>query len=464
MFKRTISSILIASMLMVLNGCGSSSKTNTNPSPSPSPSTATPAPAKTEPVQVVFWDMVVGGQKYPELAGKLASEITKDLPNITIKYQSIPWANRYETFSTAIAAKTGPDFSTGGGYQSFQFAGANEILDISSVVNQWKTEGTLNNYDQNLIKYFQYKDMQVGIPWNYEPRYILYRKDWFQKDNIKVPTNWDELYAAATHFTDKSKGTYGFAYPTSNSSGNVLFNLWFAMNGTGVWAADGKTPDWTNPKNLQALDFITKMQKAGVFPEGLSSYEDTNVIQLALQDKVSMVMISMGNNGAQIKTAGAQDKWGLLPVPSGPSANGNQGYVAAINAIMAYKQTKHPEETKKALKWWCENMFKLWTNPEAQVSGMPVRQDWLKDPKFTGNTADPYLPEYVKNVLPKTHSLIYPATNISGWLTQNQTDSERWWTALSQAVLQGNKTSQQLLQEWQDKALKAMKDNGETAK
>jgi ABC-type glycerol-3-phosphate transport system substrate-binding protein len=95
---------------------------------------------------------------------------------------------------------------------------------------------------------------------------------------------------------------------------------------------------------------------------------------------------------------------------------------------------------------------------------MPVRQDWLKDPKFNGNTADPFLPEYISKCLPQTHSLIYPATNISGWLTQNQTDAERWWTALSQAVLQGNKTSQQLLQEWQDKALKAMKDNGEAAK
>jgi ABC-type glycerol-3-phosphate transport system substrate-binding protein len=170
MFKRIISAILLTSMLMVLAACSGSGKASV----SPTPSTTTPAPTKSEPVEVVFWDMVVGGQKYPGLAEKLAAEATKDLPNIKIKYQSIPWANRYETFSTAIAAHTGPDFSTGGGYQSFQFAGANEIMDISSVVDQWKANGTLKNYDENLIKYFQYKGMQVGIPWNYEPRYILY--------------------------------------------------------------------------------------------------------------------------------------------------------------------------------------------------------------------------------------------------------------------------------------------------
>jgi len=335
---------------------------------------------------------------------------------------------------------------------------------VASVVEEWKADGTLKNYDQDLIKYFQYDGKQVGIPWNYEPRYILYRQDWFKADNIKVPTNWDELYDAAVHFTNKSKGVYGFAYPTSGSSGNVLFNLWLSMNGSGIWTADGKMVDWTNPKNLEALDFITKMKKAGVFPEGIASYETNDVVQLALQDHVAMCMMIMGSSAALFKDAGVQDKWAVMPVPAGPSAKGNEGYVAAINAIMAYSQTKNPDETKQALKWWCENMINLWIDQKAAVSGMPVRTDWLNDTRFSANTADPFVPSFTKLCLDKTHSLIYPATNIVGWLTQNSFDGERWWTNLSQAVLLGDKSNKELLQEWQDKSIKYMKDYGEYGK
>lgn len=471
-FKVFLSVLLAVLMLVVSVACGNGAAeepsdkgqtTGQSTSSGTTSNTGSSTTGSAEPVEILFWDMVVGGDSYPQEAEKHAADITKDLPNIKIKYQSIPWANRYETFTTAIAAGEGPDFSTGGGYQSFQFAAAGEIMDVSSIVEEWKADGTLNNYNQDLITYFQYNGMQVGIPWNYEPRYMVYRKDWFERDGIKVPTNWDELYAAAVHFTDKSKGIYGLAYPTSGSAGNVLFNLWFAMNGTGVWKEDGKTPDWTNPKNLETLNFITKLKNAGVFPEGMAEYESNEVVQLALQDKVAMCMLIMGSSAGQFKTAGVADKWAIMPVPSGPSANGNQGYVAAINAIMAYSQADHPEETKQAMKWWCENMFDLWTNNVAAVSGIPVREDWLKDPKFINNTADPYVQSFVDLCLDKTHSLIYPAKNIVGWLTQNSMDGERWWTNLSQAILAGEKSNEALLQECQEKTIKYLKDFDEYA-
>lgn len=417
--------------------------------------------AAEEVVEVTFWDMQVGSDAYPGLAEQHALKASQKYPNIKIKYQSIPWANRYETFATAIAAKTAPDFSTGGGYQSFQFAGAGEILDIGSIVQEWKNEGVLANYQMDLINYFQFKGVQVGIPWNYEPRYILYRADWFEADGIAPPKTWDELYTAAVHFTDRAKGKYGLAYPTSGSAGNVLFNMWFAMNGGGVWTPDGKSLDWANPKNEEALVFIRKLRDAGVFPEGLASYENNEVNQLAAQDNVAMVIIIGGNSGFQLGEAGMAGKLKILPVPSGPSAAGKQGYVAAINALMAYKQTKHPEETKHALKWFAENMIDLWTNKAAGVSGIPVRNDWLASPAYQSTMADPFMADFISLCMPQTHTLIYPATNISGWLTQNAFDGERWWTALSQAILTDRRSPKEILAENQAKATQVFKDFAE---
>ncbi len=458
-FKVIFSVLIAVSMLVSLAACGSGSET-------PSPAVKTSASDNSEatsgkPTTVKFWDMQGGGDNYFKIAAEQAAKISEDFPNITIEYQGIPWANRNETFTTAIAAGEGPDFSTGGGYQSFQYYAMNEIMDVSSIIDEWKADGTLDKYDMNLINYFKVGDAQVGIPFNVDPRFILYRKDWFDAAGIPAPKTWDELYAAAKKFTDKSKGTYGLAYPAEGSDGNVLFMLWFAMNGSGVWSADGKTPDWTNPKNVEAVNFIRKMNSEGLMPEGMSAYTNTEVIQLATQDKVAMVLGMGGNFGTQVGANGGDSKWALLPIPEGPSAKGDTGYVAAINALMAYSQADDPEATKTAMKWWCENQINVWSNKDAAMGGLPARKDWLNESGFTATLSDPYTRGFIENnYIEKVKTLVYPAPNITSWLTQNAYDAERWWSALSQAILTTNDSAEQLLQKRQDDAVKAMADFG----
>ena len=476
MKRKSVALFLSAAMMIgTLAGCAAPAAPAAAPADAPAKEEAVEeAPAEAEApaeeeaapsgekVTIDFWDMVVGGDNYPAEAAEHAKKISEEYPNIEIAYESIPWANRYETFTTAIASGQAPDMSTGGGYQSFQYAASGEILDVGSIVDEWKEDGTYDNYNTAMIDYFQYNGQQVGIPWNYEPRYMLYRADWFEADGIEPPTTWDEIMAAAEHFTDPANGKYGLAYPTSGSSGNVLFNIWFGMNGSGIWAEDGQSLDWTNEKNVEALDFIRELNKAGVFPEGLGAYESNEVVQLAVQDSVAMVIIVGGSSGVQIADAGFGDKFQYLDVPAGPSADGNNGYVTAINAIMAYSQTETPQETKDALKWWSENMIDLWTSKTAQVNGIPVRNDWLESEVYLDNIADPYMIECINRTINKgqMHTLIYPASNIVGWQTQNAFDGERWWTALSQAVLTADDgtSSLDLLQERQDDGNELLKE------
>lgn len=455
-FKAVLCVLLSVLLVVPMFAC-TSEKPSQEAENSTAVATTQPSETVTEPTKVLFWDMQGGGENYFTIAAQHAATITKDLPNITIEYQGIPWANRYETFTTALAAGEGPDMSTGGGYQSFQFYAMNEIMDVSSIIDEWKTEGTLEKYDQDLINYFQVGDAQVGIPFNVDPRFILYRKDWFDAAGIAAPKTWDELYAAAKHFTDPAKGVYGLAYPCEGSDGNVLFMLWFAMNGSGVWTEDGTNVDWTNPKNVEAVNFIRKMSKEGLMPEGMSAYTNTEVIQLATQDKAAMVLGMGGNFGTQVGANGGDSKWALLPAPAGPSANGNNANVAAINALMAYSQSENPDATKAALKWWSENQITMWQSKEAGMGGLPARKDWLQDTGFQGRLADPFTRSFIQNnMIENVHTLVYPAANIKGWLTQNSFDAERWWSALSQAILTTNDSAEKLLQQRQDAATKLM--------
>src|SRR4028118_1353047 len=71
--------------------------------------------------RIDFWDQIWGPAEYIDTARKLVDQFNKEHPEIKVEYRSVPWANWYQTYSSAIAAGTAPDLSTGAGYQAVQF-------------------------------------------------------------------------------------------------------------------------------------------------------------------------------------------------------------------------------------------------------------------------------------------------------------------------------------------------------
>jgi multiple sugar transport system substrate-binding protein len=324
-----------------------------------------------------------------------------------------------------------------------------EILPCDSVVENWRKSGLLAQYDPFLINYFQVDGVQVGIPVGIEPRSFLYRKDWFAAAGIPAPKTWDDIYNAAKHFTDPSKGIYGLVYPCDGVAGNVPFYSWWGSNGTGIWKADGSTTDWTNSKNVEVINFLRKLNNEKLVPEGMSAYVDAEVIQMASQDKAAMTLISNGNNGYQIAANGGYDKWEVIPIPAGPSANGKNNTTAAMNSFMAYKQAKHPDETLQALQWWCENVFTLIKNKDLGMTYIPPRFDWQADKEYLDNVSDPFMRDYVtRGYIKDVHFLIYPATNVSNWMVMSNINNQ-WNRILSQEILTTNTPAIDLLQKRQ---------------
>lgn len=410
-----------------------------------------------EKVTLKFWDMVWGDAEYAAEAEKLAKSYTDTHPNVEIEYQSIPWQNRYETFSVAIASGEGPDVSTGGGYQQHQFNASGDILPLNDIVDQWEEEGTLADFPEGMMEFFQDADgNQLGIPFNVDPRGIIYRKDIFEENNIEIPTTWDELYDAAVKLTDPDNGFYGMVYAAADSNANVTFMTWLLSNGGGVWKEDGITPDWTSKQNLETLDFICKMRDANVFPEGMASYEATDTQKIFLQGNAAMILDSVGL-GTQIADVGGDlaDNCALMEMPKGPSAT-ESSVATAMNAYMVYKNTEHPEEAKEFVKWWSENNLELWTG-KAKCGSPAARLSFLNDPSYV-NGQNPLISQMIEKWIPEMKSTMYPAASAN--LVQNTIDAEKWWRDISQATLIGEKTNEEILQEKQDAAEAAIKDVG----
>lgn len=387
MKKRLLAALLAGTMVFSLAACGNSKDASDEATPTDSGETIT----------LKFWDMVWGGAEYATEAEKLAKSYSEVVPNVEIEYQSIPWANRYETFSVAVASGDGPDVSTGGGYQQHQFAATDNILPLNDIIDEWDKEGKLDDFPEGMVEFFQDTEgNQLGIPFNIDPRGIFYRKDLFEEKGIKPPTTREELFAAIEALSDPANEMYGLVYPAADSSANVSFMSWLVSNGGGVWAEDGITPEWTKPENLETLDFISSIRDAGYFPEGMASYEQPDSQKMFLTGKAAMVIDSIGF-GSQIQAQGDDfvEKVGIIPMPQGKSAK-EPAMASAMNAYMVYSSTEHPEEAKAFIKWWSENNLSLWTG-DAQLGSPPARKSFLSDPDYVGNELNPFMGEMVES-------------------------------------------------------------------
>ena len=60
---------------------------------------------------------------------------------------------------------------------------------------------------------------------------LYYRKDWFERDGVVPPTNWDELLEVAKHFTDPANNRYGLAIRGGPGGNTYTFYFMIAALG-----------------------------------------------------------------------------------------------------------------------------------------------------------------------------------------------------------------------------------------
>ena len=92
---------------------------------------------------------------------------------------------------------------------------------------------------------------------------LAVRKDWFERDGVKIPTNFDEVAEAAKHFTDPKKKIYGITF--RGLKGHHATCSWY-MGGRLPWGGNvfegteaALKPAVNSDANVASLDFLTKL-------------------------------------------------------------------------------------------------------------------------------------------------------------------------------------------------------------
>lgn len=321
-----------------------------------------------------YWDMPWGTETYAPAAKKLTESYqpANGLPKAS--YQTIQWANFAQTFSSAVASKTNPAVSSGGGFQAFQFAEQGAIAYADNLIASWKKDGTYDDFLPGTVEEMKTPAGYVAVPSALDMRVWWYRKSLLDQAGVAVPTTWDELLTAAIAL--KKIGVYGFSAGagTGNSVGVQQIVTMLINNGGGLFAEDG-TLDVVNDRNIEAMAFVKELANIGAIDPASVSYTTDNQNAQWKNKKFAMGIETPGLDTNIGDTSG--DVLVMSPL-AGP--HGDKGTLVFTNNLMMYKNNPSQEGTEAFLSYYIKNMKTLWQ--QNVMPGLPVLKSVAALPEF----------------------------------------------------------------------------------
>ncbi len=391
--------------------------------------------------KIKFWDMVWGtGQTYTDAAKGIASSYVPAAGNLAVDYQSIPWANWYQTFTAAGAANSTPAVSSGAAYLPFYFMDQGKMAPADDLLATLNKDGK-NDFLPGLVDALNTKNGLAAVPWSIDLRVLWYRKSILEQAGADVPTDWasyiktGEALVKAGHvgFATSGNGFHGVA--------SVLLN-----NAGGVFNEDGQ-PDCVTDRNIEALDFMHEMVVKQIIDPYAIGYDYT---QNVTPDWANG-HIAMGFEQVALPNHMPADVAADLVVASPiASVSGNKGAAYWINPLMMFKTTQSQASSEAFLAYYLDNLHLFWE--QGLSSDLPVKKSITDLPIFQ---KDPNLSKSVNEWQPIGKTIA--ARSKYPFAALNAVDGGSAMINMLQQILQGEKKSKDMLEELQVGLEKVMK-------
>ena len=264
----------LAGLAILVGACGTSGSTTapttapTQPAASEAGGSAAPTEAPsldTTPVTIKVWDYYGDATPIkPALEG-----FKKEFPWITVDYQALDWDSMNEKFTAGLGAGEVPDMVTLDMTWVPTLAANGGLEDLAPM-----SEGQLNGkpiadqYTKGAQDAMHFGDKLVVMLYDFDTYALYYRDDLFQQKGISVPTNWDELRAAAKQLAEASKpGGKLDRYLTAIRPNTFHFSQFLFQDGGTILNADNTQAAFNSEAGVNAVN----IQKA-IYDDGSGKY------------------------------------------------------------------------------------------------------------------------------------------------------------------------------------------------
>ena len=222
-----------------------------------------------------FWNMP-WGETFNPVDQRIteAYKPAEGLPPVT--YQVIQWANFTQTFASAVASRTNPAVSSGGGTQAFQFEDQGGLEYVDELYATWKGNGLLDDFLPGLVDTLKVEKGYTAIPYNLDMRVIWANKTLLDQAGAKVPTDWQSYLDACAELKKSKIYGYGTGAGAGAYTGQHAIVCWMINNGGGLFD-EQKQPNCVTPENIEAVNFVLEMVSKG-YVDPASALKLTEVI------------------------------------------------------------------------------------------------------------------------------------------------------------------------------------------
>lgn len=406
---------------VILAGCGSGNDSKSS------------GGSSDEKVKLVFWDENSGPDRTP-IWEKLIEDFEAENPNIEVEYVGLPKDEAKSKLDAAIAANDTPDVASlqTSWLPEFSIRGALLPLDEyfeKSDLNELINQGSID-FNKEIVK----DNKLYGIPYTQNLDILWIREDVFKDAGLEAPASWDDFFSDVDQLT--TDDMYGYTIRGGAGGSLQLQRLMYAYSGITDYVTEDGKATVNDPKHVEFLEKYFAMYQTNTPKSDITNgYKE--MVAVFDTGKAAILHHNIGSYGEHSKSL-EPDQYEAVPLPV--SVNGN--YVAEGGntiGISAFANTDHPEEAWKLVEflnsaasqsYWNENIGQIPTNSDV------LSEDWIKEAQHIEVAFEVYDNEDTELYQPPFYLPDYRS------ILDNQVDPG------IQAVMSGDKTVQEFVDEW----------------
>ena len=212
----------------------------------------------------------------------------------------------------------------------------------------------------------------IGPPIQLETNQLMYRKDVFQKYNVKVPTTLDELEAAAKALNgkpmaDDGQPGFGFVARGKRAAATSIFSGYLHAMGA-IWMTPSREPAFNSEDGIKAFELYGRLLKQ-YGPPGSENNHWYEASAIMGQGKAAMYteFDSISAFVEDPEKSKVKGKMGYVMFPKGPG--GKPGTMATVWGLGIPKNSKNPKAGWLFLQWATSKETVLAIQSERAVQG-----------------------------------------------------------------------------------------------
>jgi len=316
--------------------------------------------------KITWWTVVnegkvVGGKLIgasPDFEKTVLAEFAKQYPNIEVEVTTIPWAELFTKYVTALEAGKGPDVFFIPTTWAAQFIYSNYCLSLED----FKNELDISDFLPSALSAFTAEGKLYGVPMRVDARLLTYNLALFEEKGFdRAPRTWpDEVLEWSRALTKADIGQYGIGI-VGRQTDSILYEFWLCWvftNGGSILSKDQRECVLNSSEAIEALQFYCDLlHKYKVAPPGALDYDKTALRQMFIPGKLGMYSDGKFAIADFAKNPQLRYAFDLIPgTKKVRSGNLLGGWAAVINSKCqnveeAWKLIKFVSEPKWMATW-----------------------------------------------------------------------------------------------------------------